>query len=542
MIIQFFITKSDLSPRIEYVLRFIGQALGYNYRIITTPAKLVQNKPLISFLKPGDLEKLHGHSGVNIYNSGQIYDLDQAEQSINIFKWQKAIGPVLGKRMSEDSASGWRKNSSDYTWRKTGSKIWSTEIDILTNIFYHLSRYEEKWRHFAEETASDYTTSILSRYHHLKVPVVDILLHYFQSLLEKKSETLLKILPWPGAEPFGAAITHDVDLTRAVSLKRRLLNNTYGFFKNLTGAGEVSRQLKQEMNEQDAQVWSYPQLVELYQKHNIPATFFFLTRIMEGAHVRYNINSKKFRELLRLLRENEHEIGLHSSLHAFDHPGRYKSEKERLEEAINTQVAGLRQHHLRGKFPRMWRISQNSGFKYDTSLGYNYQAGYRAGTTHPFYAYDYDKDQAYDLVEFSLAFFEHNLPSDIDSIKYIRDLLTQARNYGGLTVALLHPSNYLQEPYHDVWDKLINELKKSGAYIETLEGHYKWYTLREKIQVSLRSHNHIRITKPEEIQQFSIRLRDSLRLDISGKDEVAEIRPGIYTITSDKNKIDLKIV
>ena len=72
------------------------------------------------------------HSVLNIYNSGQITNLDAAEQAINIFEWQKSSIPILGRRMSEDSPAGWRKNKSDILWNKTGGKIKSTEFDILT--------------------------------------------------------------------------------------------------------------------------------------------------------------------------------------------------------------------------------------------------------------------------------------------------------------------------------------------------------------------------------------------------------------------------
>jgi peptidoglycan/xylan/chitin deacetylase (PgdA/CDA1 family) len=541
MILQYYISKQDNSSRCQYVLRFINHSLGYNYRIVNNPAKLNKDAPVISFLNSADLDMFGDFNSINIFNSGQLNDLDQAEQSINLFHWSKLNVPVLGKHMSNESLSGWRKNKSDNTMRKTGGRMWSTEIDILVNIFYHLSRYEEKWRHFAEETASDYSTSLLSRYHDLKVPVVDVFLQYFQSLLEKKFDRLVRILPWPGAEPFAAAITHDVDLTRGISLKRRLLNNTYGFYKSLTGSKEVSQQLKQAMKEQDERVWSYPQLIDLYKAHHIRATFFFLTRLMEGVHVRYSVSSKKFKKLLSSLKKNQHEIGLHSSLHAFDHPGRYKGEKERLEEVLEHPVTGLRQHYLRGKFPRLWRIAKNNGFKYDTSLGYNYQAGYRAGTTQPFYTYDYDHDQAYDLVELSLTFFEYNLPKDTESINYIKNLLNQTSTYGGLMVALLHPSNYLQEPYHDLWNSLIQELKKSDAYIDTLKGHYTWFILREQIKITMPSANHIKITKPGEINKFSIQWHGKGVLKLSGKGNLTEVRPGVFTVKSDKNSIDLNI-
>ena len=142
MILQYYIPKRDNSPRCQYVLRFINHSLGYNYRIVTNPTKLKKDTPVISFLNSADLDKWGDFNTINIFNYGQFNDLDQAEQSINLFRWSKLNIPVLGMQMSNESLPGWRKNKSDITVRRSGGKIWSTEIDILMNIFYHLSRYE----------------------------------------------------------------------------------------------------------------------------------------------------------------------------------------------------------------------------------------------------------------------------------------------------------------------------------------------------------------------------------------------------------------
>lgn len=542
MILQFLIAKSETSPRLTYVLDFISMSLGYSYKLVHTEGQLIEGSPVISWLPADEVIPKHPEHVLNIFNGRQLTKLDEFELDVNLFTWQNLTVPVVGQRQKNLTCPGWRPYKSDDTYRNSQNTVWSTNIDIVANIFYHLSRYEEKWRHFAEETASDHTTSLLSRYHNLKIPVVDVLLDYFNYLIRKRVPQTVRVLPWPGGEKFGAAVTHDVDLTRTIGYKQRLINGGLGLFKRLTGAAEDARRLQSEMEEMDAQVWSFPHLAALYKKHKINATFFFLARLMEGLHVRYNIRSRKFRQLLRELSDAGHEIALHSSLNAFDRPARYKLEKEKLADSSGQEIAGLRQHYLRGKYPRLWRIAAKSGFVYDSSLGYNFQAGYRAGTTHPFYAYDYDHDECYDLVEFSLVFFEHNLPDKTDHEQYIKDLIAQTEQHGGLFVALLHPSNYLTEPYQKLWTDMVERLNRGDAYTDSLTGHWRWYKLRSQIRITPRPENIIEIQKPAELEKFSVQILGASCTVKDKSTRMVETKTGILTLHSKKPKILLQIV
>ena len=542
MILQFLIAKNETNPRLTYVLDFISHSLGYTYKLVHSESQLTDDSPVISWLPADEVISRHKLHALNIFNGRQMISLDEFELDVNLFKWQNLTIPVVGQRQKNMTCQGWRAYKSDDTYRNSQIPVWSTNIDIFTNIFYHLSRYEEKWRHFAEETASDHTTSVLSRYHNLKIPVVDVLLDYLDYLVRKRFPVTIRVLPWPGGEKYGAALTHDVDLTRTVSLKRRLFNNGMALFRRLSGAGAESRRLRSEMEELDAQVWSFPQLEALYSENKIKATFFFLARLMEGIHLRYNIRSRKFRQLLKELSDEGHEIALHSSLNAFDRPSRYKMEKDKLADSSGQKISGLRQHYLRGKYPRLWRIAAKSGFGYDSSLGYNFQAGYRAGTTHPFYAYDYDHDERYDLVEFSLVFFEHNLPAKADHAEYINDLLVQAERYGGLFVALLHPSNFLTEPHQKIWTDLVSRLRAADVHIDSLTGHWRWYKLRNQIKIILRTDNIIEIEKPVELEKFSLQIHGAACTVKDKSTRMDEIKPGTITLHSTKPKIRLQIV
>jgi hypothetical protein len=116
---------------------------------------------------------------LSIYNSEQLDLLDQAERSINLFKQDGQTIPIVGKRIISDDLPGWKAGKNGIFYRKNRSNSWLVPVDIFLNVFFHFSRFEEKWRHFTEETATDHSSSILSRYQNLKVPVVDVALAWW---------------------------------------------------------------------------------------------------------------------------------------------------------------------------------------------------------------------------------------------------------------------------------------------------------------------------------------------------------------------------
>jgi peptidoglycan/xylan/chitin deacetylase (PgdA/CDA1 family) len=232
-----------------------------------------------------------------------------------------------------------------------------------------------------------------------------------------------------------------------------------------------------EMDSQDARVWSFPQLLDFYVQKKWKATFFFLAKRFEGLHYRYNIEAAQFQSLFDNLKLHNHEIGLHSSLHAFKHGEKYAAEKGKLESITAIKCAGLRQHYLRALYPGLWRLAEAAHFAYDSSLAYNFMAGFRGGTTHPFFTYDWEQDSSLPLLEFSPAFFENNVLSASADLPAARQLITnivdQVARFHGLLVVLLHPSNYLQPLYRDLWDTLIAGMSRHRIYVDTLSGHYK---------------------------------------------------------------------
>ncbi|MFC2088123.1 DUF7033 domain-containing protein [Calditrichota bacterium] len=489
MTIQILCEPKNITPRLEYIIDFVFSTLGFSWKIVAFEDFKNTEDLIIGYLLPEKLLEYKNLNLINIPYSGQIQDLEQAERQEKIIKVGLEKIPILGKCIRKNNVLNWRKSTDWNYFYQTGYKGWQLEYDLFLNIFYHLSRFEERWRNFVDEAESDWAKSVLSKAGHLQIPTVDILIDYLKKIIYRKAkktnQATIRILNWPQAEDFGVAFTHDVDITRGVSVKDHMLAKGKMVLYGLAAISDKKIQLKKGIDEKNRNVWSFNEIQNFYKQRNWKATFFFIAKILEGGHLRYNIATEKFEQLFKSLKSNGHEIALHPSLKSFENPKNYVEEKKKLEKYSASKIEGMRQHYLRAKFPRLWEIADRSELKYDSTLGYNFQVGFRSGTCFAHQVFNYSKDRQLNLVEYPLAFFEYNLPEQgIDekkSIAVINSLIKQVEKYSGLLTVLLHPSNFLQKPYQHYWQYLTAKLQKKKVYVATLADHLTWFFSRRKI-------------------------------------------------------------
>lgn len=553
MTVNFLIHKEYFSRRLEYVMSAIAGRLGYPYKIISQSKSVKKQDLTITYLPDKNLDQLPQYASLSIYNSEQLDLLDQAERSITLFKQDGQTIPIVGKRIISDDLPGWKAGKSGIFYRKNRSNSWLVPVDIFLNVFFHFSRFEEKWRHFTEETATDHSSSILSRYQNLKVPAVDVLISYLDVIIRERirqdKKIAVRVLPWPGGEDMGVAFTHDVDITRGVRLKTRLVKKGEGYIYKLLGKSQPLADVKKEINEKDAQSWNLPELIAHYKKRNWTATFFFIAKIMEGTHLRYNIFSRKFKRLFKQLIDDNHEIALHPSKFAFDRPRYYREEKRKLESASGVEINGMRQHYLRAKFPRLWVLAERAALSYDSSLGYNFQVGFRAGTSHPFKTFDVFENKPLSLTEFSLYLFEYNLPGSGEDIeqskKTISDLVQEVSKYNGLFVSLLHPSNFVHNPYKELWEYLEKILLRKNLFVSTLSGHLKWLRARERISINMiysrKNLPQIDISLPGDQKKVSIEVLGDVKPVPGEEYELEKIQKGYFCLSATESKVKISL-
>lgn len=461
--------RPDHTERDRYIIDLILHRLGYFFEWVDDPAEAPQRCPLLIYdQKP--LQLVPGRPGVIPLIRCIDYEQAAARPQWVVTEYEGHSFPLL--------ANGARPDPS----KALPAQV--LHVDVPANIFYHLCRLEEQGFSQPEDADRHARDSILFRHGKLLLPIADLLMQCLDEAIRKicrKNNFLLaRKTHYPAAESYGLALTHDVDFIRAFHpLKKSVLKMLvrWGLNKGMT---------PEQLEQLDRSYWTFDRLFDFYEQKNLPATFFFLTRLSEGRHYRYSIKSKQMLALLMELDRRGHEAGLHPSRFAFEHPSRYKRELKRLKRVSPAAVRGMRHHYLRCLFPHIWTTAGARGLAYDSSMIYNQHGGFRAGTCHPYETFDFIKNQATGVVEFPTAFFEKSLPdngrNNVSAREFVTGMLTTVRDQHGLLTALWHTNNLFRtDSYPGLWEALVELMAGENVYIRTLADHEKWFRQRQQI-------------------------------------------------------------
>ena len=230
--------------------------------------------------------------------------------------------------------------------------------------------------------------------------------------------------------------------------------------------------------------WVYPELLAFYEDQGLTATFFFLGRAWEGFSYRYNIHRKPFRQLIRRIEQHGHEVGLHSSLHAFKHPRRIRREKNRLEQVTRHSLTGVRQHYLRLEFPRAWSLFHQAGLRYDSSVGSNRGLGFPTGSSFPYLPAQCGVEVPESLVEIPFAVMDYPWKhlGDIDRAwEHFQNLAYNIRNSQGHLCLLWHPSNLAETDFRPLWERFFLWMATQNAFVTTLDQMATWWVSRHRV-------------------------------------------------------------
>ncbi len=496
---QIYCIKNEfITPAVQYTLDFLLNRSGFFYRWLASGSEIINSGIILSYGK-----KMPPSNTPHLYLP-RFYDplnLSQHNAEWKEFLTDDTSLPVL--KLSYDSHD-------------------DVPFDLIATVFFFLSRMEEKKYRHPDDADKFYKESLLYQYGQFYLPLVDMLADWFSrritELFRKHNLPYLRKSDFPDGKRMGLALTHDVDITRAYNPLQRTI------FK------WKSAEQKKAVLQAEEDIWAFDRLLPFYKEKGWRATFNFIARLRENTHYRYNIKSSRFRTLINRLQEEGHEIGLHPSRYAFEHPQRYVKEKKRLEEVAGQAIWGMRQHYLRALYPALWQTVEDIGLKYDATLAFRRQAGFRGGVCAPFNCFDYRVNKALSCMEFPTAFFESSLPGngqdEETAIKAIRHFFEITQKYRGLLTILWHPSNmYTSSLLNRLWREITEQAVRFQPYIAPFKQHYNWQIARRQLHI--------------DSVQWNV---NTIRIIIKNHSAVHNIDIGIYGIDGDVRASAGKII
>jgi hypothetical protein len=189
---------------------------------------------------------------------------------------------------------------------------------------------------------------------------------------------------------------------------------------------------------------------------------------------------------MRTLAEEGFDVGLHGSYEAAVRPGALAAERETLRRATGIEATTTRQHLLHWDVRRTPRLQAGAGLLVDSSLGFNRNVGFRAGTSLPFRHFDLAARERLELLEVPLVAQDASLLDTwglelevSEAFEVVSGLLDQAAELGTAVTLVFHPDKLVRADWLELYERSLDHATARGAWLTSLAELAAWWRGRE---------------------------------------------------------------
>ncbi len=461
---------------------FFDQAHRYDVLIVTDQSVPETDAPLV--IAYGAAE-----SSVDVYP----WTSAPVEPSGTCVKWDDVCLPIYG-RLFEFAGPDrpilfccGRGASVGYEQNRNGRRILRIGYDLFQEIFFLLTNGQPP--------------------RNALIPSLDLHISMLRYFILNSGVPLLEIPPVPAGFRFIACPTHDVDF---IGIKRHLLDHSMlGFlfrasigciFDVLAGKASLPK-LKKNLKA----AFSVPFLFFgigpdpwdkfeycLQIENGFRSTFFFIPfkkragkGFGEGKRRRraaaYDIGDAG--DIIRKLQAKGCEIGVHG-IDAWHSIESGREELARVKNRIEaTHELGIRMHWLCGN-EDTFRILDNCGYSYDSTMGYNEAVGFKAGTAQVFKPIGVKNLLEIPLHIQDTALFSPGRmnASEAHAATLCRKIIEHVSRYNGVLTILWHERSLGPERFwDDFYIKLIGLVAAGNAWIAPANEVADWFRMRRSV-------------------------------------------------------------
>ncbi|MFT7419379.1 MAG: hypothetical protein ACI9QN_000297 [Arcticibacterium sp.] len=242
--------------------------------------------------------------------------------------------------------------------------------------------------------------------------------------------------------------------------------------------------------------WLFDDIMKLESSFGFKSSFYFssINRFMKWGSkndVVYDIRQSRFKELFLSIQEAGFEVGLHPSYYAYKSLTNLTTEKELLENCINKDVVGMRHHlwHMGKEVSRTLRMHNDAGFKYDSSIAFNNNIGFRRSIAIPYHPWDEIGNAPLDILQIPMMamdgnFFykESNVYRAVDELLKYKNILKIEGGVGAVDwhVRTSYPRNKEYFLWGTAYKEFLEELSlDKEVWVTNGEEFYNWFKSNE---------------------------------------------------------------
>ena len=344
------------------------------------------------------------------------------------------------------------------------SKNDSHGFDILSAIFYLITRYEEYLPHEKDSYGRyAHTSSLAYQHQFLDLPLVNIWLQDFVRQLQLHFSLFTFHF-----SPFTFTPTYDIDIAYAHQYQP-IVKNVGGFFKDLM-RGDFEKVIERATvysGTAKDPFYTYQWLDDLHHKHQLQPIYFFLLAAKRGIYDKNVSPSAKGMQQLIQQHHSKYTVGIHPSWQSGDNDELLLQEKQRLEHITKSTCTKSRQHYIRLSLPEAYRKLIDIGITDDYSMGYGSINGFRASVASPFFWFDLERNEATNLLIHPFcwmdanSYFEQQLSAD-EALVELQDYYNVVKQVGGNCTIILHNSFLTEQPQWQPWRKMYEKFLKTA--------------------------------------------------------------------------------
>ncbi|HUY74119.1 MAG TPA: hypothetical protein VMW11_06385 [Candidatus Dormibacteraeota bacterium] len=352
-----------------------------------------------------------------------------------------------------------------------------------------------------------------------EVPSLDVHVHLLRSRLREHA-TLVEVPATPWGHDLVVSLSHDIDHASLAEhgfgahwlsfMKQSTLWMIRSWVGGRTGFGDLLRSLGLALRSSLIVAGVLPDPwrgIDAYRALEKPvgarSTYFFVPfkdrpgialNGTNGQHRRravdYDLSS--LAPVVRALVGDGAEVGLHG-IDAWHSVEEAVAERERMAALVGQSPDGVRMHYLYRRDDSL-QILDRAGFRYDSTVGYGRQTGFRAGTLHP-----YRPAGAQKLLELPLHLEDGGLLSPAaenstpdEARDKIRRYLDLAARFGGCLNASWHDNSHgPPRSWGAPYVFLLESARSRGAWVTNLGDVAEWFSRRRELRLRvLRSDEH----------------------------------------------------
>jgi peptidoglycan/xylan/chitin deacetylase (PgdA/CDA1 family) len=396
------------TARLQYTCSLLfTELMGLPCTIATRPP-LPADCPVINYVNEQELP-----GALQIYNTGLLFE--------------------TGTRMVDTDCFTCNGYPALFASRLQGAY----PFDLLSAVFYLVSRYEEYLPHHTDEYGRyPHTSSLAFKQQFLHLPLINIwVAHFIQTLLQQFPALPIKT---PG---FNFVPTYDIDIAYNY-LHKSWLKTLGGLIMH--PCKERWQVLRHKINDPYC---SYQWMDALHQQYALQPVYFFLLAKHNGEYDKNISPSKKAMQDLVANHAQKYTTGIHPSWQSGEADSLLRQEIDTLQRLTGQPVTLSRQHYIRFNLPGGYRRLLQAGITADYSMGYGSINGFRASVASSFSWYDIENETSTPLRVHPFcwmdanAYYEEKLTA-AGALQQMMDYYQVCKQYHGTLVTLWH-NNFL---------------------------------------------------------------------------------------------------